>query len=69
MKALAKTLTRWYEEMLNYYISKTTNAYTEGIHNHFERLKRNHFGQIATRKAILEKQTILMPVLSEMCVN
>ena len=44
MKDLAKTLTRWFEEILNYYLSKTTNAYTEGIHNHFERIKRNHFG-------------------------
>jgi len=44
MKELAKTLTKWFEEILNYYISKTTNAYTEGIHNHFERIKRNHFG-------------------------
>ncbi len=44
MKDLSNTLIRWYEEILNYYISKTTNAYTEGIHNHFERIKRNHFG-------------------------
>lgn len=44
MNDLAKTLTCWFDEILNYYISKTTNAYTEGIHNHFERIKRNHFG-------------------------
>ncbi len=44
MKDLANTLTRWFDEILNYYLSKTTNAYTEGIHNHFERIKRNHFG-------------------------
>lgn len=44
MKELARTLERWKEEILNYYLSKTTNAYTEGIHNHFERIKRNHFG-------------------------
>lgn len=44
MNDLANTLTRWFDEILNYYISKTTNAYTEGIHNHFERIKRNHFG-------------------------
>jgi len=44
MKDLAKTLERWFESILNYYISKTTNAYTEGIHTHFERIKRNHFG-------------------------
>jgi len=44
MNDLANTLTRWFDEILNYYISKTTNAYTEGVHNHFERIKRNHFG-------------------------
>ena len=44
MKDLAKTLERWQIGILNYYISRTTNAYTEGIHNHFERIKRNHFG-------------------------
>lgn len=44
MKDLSKTLIKWTEEILNYYISKSTNAYTEGIHNHFERIKRNHFG-------------------------
>lgn len=44
MKDLAKTLENWFVEILNYHISKTTNAYTEGIHTHFERIKRNHFG-------------------------
>jgi len=44
MKDLSNTLNRWYDKILNYYISKSTNAYTEGIHNHFERIKRNHFG-------------------------
>lgn len=44
MKDLSKTLVRWFDEILNYYLSKTTNAYTEGVHNHFERIERNHFG-------------------------
>lgn len=44
METLAKTLRKWSEEMLNYYISKTTNAYTEGVHVRFELIKRNHFG-------------------------
>lgn len=44
MRDLSKTLNKWYDKILNYYISKSTNAYTEGIHNHFERIKRNHFG-------------------------
>lgn len=44
MEALAKTLRRWRSEILNYYISKTTNAYTEGIHTKFELIKRQHCG-------------------------
>lgn len=44
MMELAGTLERWFEEILNFHISRTTNAYTEGMHNHFERIKRNHFG-------------------------
>lgn len=39
-----KTLLRWYSEILNYHLSKTTNAFTEGIHNRFECIKRNHYG-------------------------
>lgn len=41
---LAKTLTRWRTEILNYYISKTTNAFTEGTHTRFELIKRQHCG-------------------------
>ena len=41
---LAGTLTRWFDEILNYYLSETTNAYTEGVHTRFELLKRGHFG-------------------------
>ncbi len=39
-----ETLLRWYSEILNYHLSKTTNAFTEGIHNRFECIKRNHYG-------------------------
>lgn len=44
METLAKTLRRWKESILNYYISKTTNAYTEGTHTRFELIKRDHCG-------------------------
>lgn len=44
METLAKTLRKWSEEILNYYRSKTTNAYTEGVHTRFELIKRNHYG-------------------------
>lgn len=44
METLGKTLKRWKEGILNYYISGTTNAYTEGLHNRFETIKRQHCG-------------------------
>ena len=44
MEDLAKTLMRWKFEILNYYISKTTNAKTEALHNRFETIKRLHCG-------------------------
>lgn len=44
MEQLAKTLKKHQETILNYYISKTTNAYTEGIHNKFETIRRAHCG-------------------------
>ena len=44
MKDLAKTLKRRKEHILNYYISKTTNAKTEALHSRFEMLKRQHYG-------------------------
>lgn len=44
MKDLARTLRRRKYEILNYYISKTTNAVTEALHNRFETIKRNHCG-------------------------
>ena len=44
MKDLAKTLKRRKEHILNYYISKTTNAKIEALHSRFEMLKRQHYG-------------------------
>jgi transposase len=44
MKDLAKTLKRRKEHILNYYISKTTNAVTEALHSRFETMKRQHCG-------------------------
>ncbi len=41
---LAKTLKRWRPNILNYYISRTTNAFTEGTHTKFEMIKRQHCG-------------------------
>ena len=44
MEDLAKTLRRRKEHILNYYISKTTNAMTEALHSRFETMKRLHCG-------------------------
>lgn len=44
MEDLAKTLKRRKEHILNYYISKTTNAMTEALHSRFETMKRLHCG-------------------------
>lgn len=44
MEDLAKTLKRRKIYILNYYISKTTNAMTEALHSRFETMKRLHCG-------------------------
>lgn len=40
----ARTLRRWRQELLNYFNSRTTNAYTEGVHTKIKWLKRTSFG-------------------------
>ena len=44
MEDLAKNLKRRKEHILNYYISKSTNAKTEALHSRFETMKRQHCG-------------------------
>lgn len=44
MKDLAKSLRRRKDHILNYYISRTTNAMTEALHSRFETMKRLHCG-------------------------
>lgn len=44
MEDLAKTLKRRKVEILNYYISGTSNAKTEALHARFETMKRLHCG-------------------------
>lgn len=39
-----KTLRRHKENILNYYLSKSTNAFTEGVHTRFELLEKDHCG-------------------------
>lgn len=44
MRDLAKTLRRRKVEILNYYISRASNAKTEALHARFETMKRLHCG-------------------------
>lgn len=44
MEDLAKTLKKRKVEILNYYVSKTSNAKTEALHARFETMKRLHCG-------------------------
>lgn len=41
---LYRTLKRWQTEILNYFIYRVTNAYTEGIHTRIKLLKRISYG-------------------------
>jgi len=61
MLELAAMLKRWDEKILNYYLSKTTNAFTEGIHNRFETIKRNHFGVRNYERFVKRLMYIFLP--------
>lgn len=53
----ARTLKRWRIYILNYFISKTTNAFTEGAHTKIKMIKRQSYGfrnvQVYIRKMML----------------
>lgn len=44
MKEIHSTLTRWKPYILNYFHSRTTNAFIEGCHNKIKLIKRTSFG-------------------------
>lgn len=44
MNDWGRTLKRWQKYILNYFNSKTTNAYTEGVHTKFKLIKRMSYG-------------------------
>jgi len=44
LKELGKTLLNWQEEILNYFVCRITNAYTEGLHTKCKLIKRKSFG-------------------------
>jgi len=41
---LRETLKRWRPYILNYFVNKTTNAFTEGVHTKIKMIKRMSFG-------------------------
>ena len=53
----ADTLTNWKEEILNFFTTHITNAYTEGINTKLKLIKRTGFGfknkEIYIKKALL----------------
>jgi len=57
MNDLAKTLNNWEVEILNYFVCRITNAYTEGIHTKCKLIKRKSYGfrnvQTYVRKLLL----------------
>jgi len=44
MKEIHNTLSRWKPYILNYFYSRTTNAFIEGCHNKIKLIKRTSFG-------------------------
>ncbi len=44
LRALARTLSRWREEILNFFDSGLTNAVTEGFHTKIKLIKRMAYG-------------------------
>lgn len=55
------TLLRWHDEILNYHLSRITNAFTEGIHNRFECIGRNHYGVRNYQKFVKRLMYIFIP--------
>lgn len=57
MVRYGNTLREFKEEILNYFLSRTTNAYAEGINNKFKLIQRISFGfrniDVYVRKAVL----------------
>lgn len=44
MRTFGKTLSRWKENILNYFDNYSTNAFTEGVHTKIKMIKRVSFG-------------------------
>jgi len=44
LKPFLITLSNWFEQILNYFIERWTNAFAEGINNKIKLIKRRAFG-------------------------
>jgi transposase len=44
LKELGRTLNNWQTEILNYFVCRITNAYTEGLHTKCKLIKRKSYG-------------------------
>ena len=59
---LKSTLLNWEEEILNYFIHRTTNAYIEGLNNRIETLKRKKFGFRSKEQFLKALVYMLFPI-------
>jgi transposase len=59
----ARTLERWYDPILNYFIYRTTNAYTEGLHTKFKLIKRISYG-FRNKQSYINKITLACLIVS-----
>jgi len=60
----ARTLERWYDPILNYFIYRTTNAYTEGLHTKFKLIKRISYG-FRNKRSYINKITLACLIVSK----
>lgn len=59
----ARMLERWFDEILNYFTYKTTNAYTEGLHTKFKLIKRLSYG-FRNKQSYINKVTLSCLIVS-----
>ena len=60
-QTLGRTLTRWREEILNFFHHRTTNAYTEGLNRKLKLLQRTAYGFRNFNNYLLRATLVLIP--------
>jgi len=61
-KSIYKTMNRWKDPILNYFESRITNAYTEGVHTKIKLLKRMSYGFRNKANYIAKMSLAFMPI-------